>query len=186
MIRKIQKNRDREAAGELIDRYYREIYAYAYRQTGDRELAMDLTQDIFMAILQGIGSFDGRKANFRTWAYRVASNKITDYYRSRRHREKQLETALRETAGDGAGGWDMGEAYDGEPAEGDVLEMLLNRERIRDIMDVVMEFDMDWVRIFQKKCFEGYTFAEIAGEAGLSEGTVKSRFYKMLKKVRGL
>ena len=82
LIRNIKYRQDREAANELISHYYQEIFAYAFRQTGDQELAMDLTQEIFLSVLRGIGGFDERKAGFRTWLYRIASNRITDYYRS--------------------------------------------------------------------------------------------------------
>ena len=89
LIRKIKRKQNKEAADVLIGRYYKEIYAFAYKQLGNRELAMDLTQEIFILILQGIGSFDEKKANFRTWAYRIASNKITDYYRSSAHKRSR-------------------------------------------------------------------------------------------------
>ena len=79
LIRRIKKKQDKKAADELIRRYYREIYAFTYRQTGERELALDLTQEIFITVLQGIYAFDEKKAGFRTWAYRVAANRITDY-----------------------------------------------------------------------------------------------------------
>lgn len=91
LIRKIKKNGDRKAADELVSRYYREVYAFAYRQTSDMDLAMDLTQEIFIAALKGIPSFDEKKAGFRTWLYSIASNKITDYYRSRYHRQLESE-----------------------------------------------------------------------------------------------
>ena len=48
LIRRIKKKQDKKAADELIQRYYREIYAFTYRQTGERELALDLTQEILM------------------------------------------------------------------------------------------------------------------------------------------
>lgn len=73
LIRRIKKKQDKKAADELIRRYYREIYAFTYRQTGERELALDLTQEIFITVLQGIYAFDEKKAGFRTWAYRVAA-----------------------------------------------------------------------------------------------------------------
>jgi len=177
LIQKIKRHRNRKAADELVGRYYKEIYAYVYRQTGEQELAMDLTQDIFIAILQGIASFDEKKAQFRTWAYHIASNKLTDYYRSREHRRRLLETTLlpenEETDGTFA-----------RPEENSVLELVLNREDIRRIMEVVVQFDTDWIRIFQKKCFEERTFAEIACEMQLSENTVKTRFYSMIRKVK--
>ena len=86
LIKRIKKKQDKEAANTLISYYYKEIYAYVYRQTGNEELAKDLTQDIFIQILQKIAMFDHKKASFRTWIYRIASNKIYDHYRSKTHR----------------------------------------------------------------------------------------------------
>ena len=91
LIRKIKKKQNKEAAGLLIERYYREIYAYTYRQVACKELAMDLTQEIFILVLKGIRAFDEKKGSFRTWIYRIASNKITNYYRSLAYRKSQLE-----------------------------------------------------------------------------------------------
>lgn len=53
LIRNIKYRQDREAANELISHYYQEIFAYAFRQTGDQELAMDLTQEIFFVCFAG-------------------------------------------------------------------------------------------------------------------------------------
>lgn len=94
LIRRIKKKQDKKAADELIRRYYREIYAFTYRQTGERELALDLTQEIFITVLQGIYAFDEKKAGFRTWAYRVAANRITDYYRSKSYKKEKLQQPL--------------------------------------------------------------------------------------------
>ena len=78
LIREIKKKNDRNSANELVSRYYDEIYIYAYKQLQEKELAMDMTQDIFIAVLNGLHSYDEKKASFRTWLYRLASNKITD------------------------------------------------------------------------------------------------------------
>ncbi len=96
LIRRIKKKQDKKAADELIRRYYREIYAFTYRQTGERELALDLTQEIFITVLQGIYAFDEKKAGFRTWAYRVAANRITDYYRSKSYKKEKAGEILEE------------------------------------------------------------------------------------------
>ena len=48
LIKRIKKKQDKEAANALISYYYKEVYAYVYRQTGNEELAKDLTQDIFI------------------------------------------------------------------------------------------------------------------------------------------
>lgn len=184
LVRKIQHHRNREAANILVERYYKEIYAYVFRQTGDREMALDLTQEIFIVILQGIHSFDEKKAGFRTWAYRVASNRIVNHYRSAAYRKRQMEVPL-----------DIGEArgaYCPMPADGDergtavmdMEELIIQKETIGRVMMVVAGFDSQWIQIFQKKCFEEKTFRQIAGETGLAENTVKTRFYSMLKRIR--
>ena len=83
LIRKIQRTGDRAAADRLIRKYFDEIYAYVYKQTSDKHTAMNVTQNIFMAVLQSMGNYDAKKASFRTWLYRIATNKTIDYYRSR-------------------------------------------------------------------------------------------------------
>ena len=77
-IRAIQRRGSRRAAEELVNAYYDEIYRFACRQTGDREDAMDLTQNIFLAVLRALSTYDRRRAGFRTWLYRIAANKAVD------------------------------------------------------------------------------------------------------------
>lgn len=173
LIRRIKKKQDKKAADELIRRYYREIYAFTYRQTGERELALDLTQEIFITVLQGIYAFDEKKAGFRTWAYRVAANRITDYYRSKSYKKEKLQQPLQ---------WETEEEE--EENVRDLAEHMVQKEQIRRIMDIVVSYEREWIRIFQKKCFEEKTFAQIAEEMDLAESTVKTRFYQMLKRIR--
>ena len=51
-IREVQRHRSQTAADHLIRAHYDEIYRFVYRQTGHMEDAMDLTQDIFLAVLR--------------------------------------------------------------------------------------------------------------------------------------
>lgn len=56
LIKKIQKKQDRRAADELIRLYYKEIYVYVFKQLSAKETAMDVTQEIFLSMLQTIGN----------------------------------------------------------------------------------------------------------------------------------
>ena len=174
LIRKVKKYGDRQAANELVSCYYDEIYAFAYRQTTDVELSMDLTQEIFIAMLKGISSFDEKKAQFRTWLYRIASNKITDYYRSKYHRQQLCNIY----------GEEIEEHMSGYDVEEEMLQKVYEEQMITKVMSVIVEYGNEWVRIFQMKLFLGKTFEEIANELKLSENTVKTRYYTMLKKLR--
>lgn len=174
LIRKIKKSGDRKAADELVSRYYQEIYAFAYRQTTNMDLAMDLTQEIFIAAIKGIPSFDEKKAGFRTWLYSIASNKITDYYRSRYHRQLESEVCGEQLES-------LSGSY--EPEE-EMIQKLYEEQMIHKVMQVIVQFGDAWVRIFQMKLFLDKTFGEIATELNLSENTVKTRYYSMLKQLR--
>lgn len=174
LIKKVKRYGDRRAADELLRRYYREIYAFAYRQVSSQELAMDVTQDIFLAVLQGLSSFDERKAKFRTWLYTVASNKITDYFRSKYHRQRILTDDFCE--------WEQ--PSDMLVSDEDFIQQIYGRELMNQAMAIVVEYGNDWVQIFQMKLLLERTFGEIATQLHLSENTVKSRYYTMIKRLR--
>lgn len=173
LIKKVNRTGDRNAANELIERYYQEIFAFAYKQTLDAELAMDLTQEIFITVLKGLPLFEPKKASFRTWLYRVASNKITDYFRSSYHRQLILETDLADAEQ---------EYYDG--MEDAYIQKIYEEQLIQKAMTIIVEFGNEWVQIFQLKLFQDKTFTEIAKELDIPENTVKTRYYTMQKKLR--
>lgn len=76
--------RDPEAFGDLYDIHFDRIYAYIYRKTGDRQAAEDLTSETFMKALANIHGYRYTGQPFIAWLYRIASNAVTDHYRSRR------------------------------------------------------------------------------------------------------
>lgn len=179
LIKRIKKKQDKEAANTLISYYYKEIYAYVYRQTGNEELAKDLTQDIFIQILQKIAMFDHKKASFRTWIYRIASNKIYDHYRSKTHRlslkREQIDMADENMELQNS---NLGLAIK------DLSELIVNKELIEKIMEIVSLYKQEWQEIFYMKCFEERTFQDISQRLNISENTVKSRFYKMIRQIK--
>ena len=72
-IKRIKGNGSETAANELVSKYYKEMYAFIYKQTLNTELSLDLTQELFISILKSIQNYDSKKASFRTWLYKLAS-----------------------------------------------------------------------------------------------------------------
>ena len=179
LIKRIKKKQDKEAANTLISYYYKEIYAYVYRQTGNEELAKDLTQDIFIQILQKIAMFDHKKASFRTWIYRIASNKIYDHYRSKTHRLSLKREPIDMTDEN----MELQNSNLGLAIK-DLSELIVNKELIEKIMEIVSLYKQEWQEIFYMKCFEERTFPDISQTLNISENTVKSRFYKMIRQIK--
>lgn len=169
LIKKIRKRNSRKAADELISNYYKEIYIYVYRQTSNKELSMDLTQEIFISMLNSLHSFDENKASFRTWIYRIATNKVVDYFRSKNYK---YSTMLEE--------------IDGKEVEdkSDFTINLEHREDLKKIQSIVNKLSSEHQEIFRLKIFMESTFLEISKILDVSESTVKTKYYSIIKKIK--
>jgi len=77
LVLKILK-KDKEALGELFCRYHKAFFNLSYRFLGDYRLAEDLTSEIFLRIYKYLRAFD-KKAKFRPWAFKVATNVCLTY-----------------------------------------------------------------------------------------------------------
>ena len=82
---------DHDALEVLLDRHADRVHAVCRRMLGNREDALDATQEALIAVARGISRFDGRSA-FTTWLYRVAANAALDEGRRVARRPRPFET----------------------------------------------------------------------------------------------
>lgn len=164
-IRRIQKRQSQKDAERLIQKYYDEIYVYVYRQTGNKEDSLDLTQKIFISVLRSIQSYRWDKASFRTWLYRIATNKIIDE-RRRRHPDfldiDDLEA----------------------PEEMDYLKEWEHRQLLGKIDAYVSAQGSPEEQIFRLRLYRNLPFAEIGEMLKLPEPTVKTKYRRLCQKIR--
>ena len=69
---------DAQAFEELMLRYQNRLMSLLAHLIGQRDLAEDLTQDIFLKIFKSLDTFD-RRANFQTWLISVSRNLCIDH-----------------------------------------------------------------------------------------------------------
>lgn len=72
------------AFGLLYDHYQPQIYRFVYLKVSHREEAEDLTHQVFLQGWQGIAAYHYEALPFSSWLYRIARNKVIDYYRVRK------------------------------------------------------------------------------------------------------
>jgi RNA polymerase sigma-70 factor, ECF subfamily len=79
------KARDATAISELYQRYAGLVLRYIYLRVAEHELAQDLTQEVFIKIIHGIGRFEYRDEKaFLGWLYTIAANVLSSHMRRRR------------------------------------------------------------------------------------------------------
>lgn len=169
LIKQIKKKSSKTAANELVSKYYKEIYAYIYKQTFDRELSMDLTQEIFISMLQTINNYVESKASFRTWLYKIATYRMVDYYRSKYYKYNSITTSI-----------DNCEIYDLD----DMVVTIENKQEVEQINHLMNRLDFITQQIFRLKFYAEHTFLEISTILQIPGSTVKTKYYSMLKKIR--
>ena len=164
-IRDILRHGSRPAADNLIRAHYDEIYVFVYRQVGNKEDAMDLTQSIFLAVLRSLPSFDPRKASFRTWLYRIATNKVIDA----RRRPCSHVVPL-----------DCIELSDSD----DFTTRVQDRVLLEQIERYVSSLDSQIQVVFRLHLYGEKSFPEIAAALGQSESAIKSQYYRLIGRLR--
>lgn len=169
LIKLVREKSDKESANKLIKLYYKNIYVYVYKQVSCEELSKDLTQEIFISMLRSIRNFDSSKSSFKTWLYKISSNKIIDYYRSREYKNTTKITDIEDF-----------EFKDSINIEKEIIQ----KEKLNEILKVVNSFESNIQQIFRLKIFGEMTFKEISELVSLSESTVKTKYYSSLKKLK--
>ena len=122
-------------------------------------------------MLKSIYSFDEKKSSFKTWLYKIASNKIIDMYRSSYYKYVNIVEELED------------ESLGFESTLEKDLEL---KEDINEILEVVKTFNTIYQQIFRLKVFSDMTFAQIGRLLDLSESTAKTRYYAIIKKIKKL
>ena len=164
-IREIQRKGSREAADQLIRAHYDEIYRFVYRQTGHKEDAMDLTQSVFIAVLRALPGYRAERASFRTWLYRIAANKVIDT----RRKARPVSIPIQEME---------------LPTAEDFVARVHDRALLETIEGYVSGLDPQAQAVFRLRLYGEQPFPEIAAALGEPEATIKSRYYRLLGRLR--
>lgn len=79
----VQAKTDDQAFTALYDFYFPKIYSFVFKRTGSREVTEDIVSTTFIKVFTGLKTFQAKNENsLAAWLYRIAGNKLIDYYRS--------------------------------------------------------------------------------------------------------
>jgi RNA polymerase sigma factor (sigma-70 family) len=86
MLMEAVKSGDLQQASVLFERYHKRIFNFLARMTMDRDVAEDLTQNVFLRLIKYRNSFKAGN-RFQSWIYQMARNIFSDYYQSIKNRK---------------------------------------------------------------------------------------------------
>ena len=157
---------DEAACAELVGLNQRMVFNLALHLLGDRDDALDLSQEVFLRVFRTLHAFRGQSA-LRTWIYRIAVNQARNRQRwwRRRHRADQvsLDQHLRECG-------DL--ECKGEPPPD---RLLANKETAVLVWRALDQLPFDQRTALILREIDGLRYEEIAFSLGIAVGTVKSR-----------
>ena len=170
LVRRAQQGHSEAFAG-LYEAYYDKIYRYVMFKTGDTLEAEDLTEEVFLRMLESIGSFKWQGYPFTSWLFRIAHNLVIDYYRKAgRQKKTSLDDAMRVVGSDGV---DVDRKLDIE----------LSIKEVKDAMGGLTQLQQE---VLSLRFAGGLSVAETAEAMGKKENAVKALQHAAIKKLRTL
>ena len=154
----------------LYDRHSRAAYSVAWRMTGERQSAEDLTQEAFLKAWRSAGTYRPHRGSVRTWLFSIVRNRGVDRLRSEASGRRTREAAEAQ-----APKFQPSEAF--SEAWGSH-----KRDRVREALRGIPREQRGVLALLHLR---GLTQAEVSERLGLPLGTVKGRSRLGLEKLRG-
>jgi RNA polymerase sigma-70 factor, ECF subfamily len=160
------------ALSELYDRYSRTVFGVGLKILGDRSMAEELVQEVFLKVWRSSGTFDSGRGSFSTWLYRVTRSVALDLYRKRARRVRPVS--------DGQ----LHIAAERDPSAGPqkIVDESWLSWQVSRALEVL---DASHREVIDLAYFGGLSQREISEQTGVPLGTVKTRTasaYRSLRK----
>jgi RNA polymerase sigma-70 factor, ECF subfamily len=166
---------DEIACADLVAAHQRMVYGLAFNLLGNRDEALDVSQEVFLRVFRTLSHFRGQSA-LRTWIYRIVINQVRNRQRwwRRRHRSElvSLDEHLRQ--------------FGDVESKGEVLpdRLLASKETATRIWDALDRLPFDQRTALVLREVDGLKYEEIAFSLDVAVGTVKSRLTRARQSLR--
>ena len=162
---------DDTAVAELYDRIGRMAYGLAFRVLRDAKLAEDAVQEGFLAVWRTAASFSADRAKASTWILTLVHRRAVDLVRREQRRRAESLDAM--------GGYETAS----DPSAEDAAWLHFDRVRVQDALKHLPDTQREAIELAY---YGGFSQSELAERLGLPLGTIKSRMFAGLARLREL
>ncbi|HET6991812.1 MAG TPA: sigma-70 family RNA polymerase sigma factor [Bacteroidia bacterium] len=154
--------------GALYEKYYRQVFVFVFRRTGEEEQTGDIVANTFLKAMLALPKYTFKGVPFSAWLFRIASNEINMYFRKT---NKERVVSLDKS--------DLG-AMIAESGESD------SDETQKLLLKALGTLTTDEMQMIELRFFEKRAFIEIGEIIGITENNAKVRTYRILDKLKVL
>lgn len=174
-IKEYIETRSEQAAYNIVQKYRKFVYLTVLQKVTNSEDAKDITQEIFIKVLNSLHKFNG-KSSFKTWLYRVAVNEAINFLR-----KKKIKHFLSLSSGNN------------EESEFDMPDSSPNPEKnyenmqlMKRLMDALKKLPPKQREVFMYRYFEEMSYEEISEITNVSVGALKASYFHSIRKLSEL
>ncbi|MBL4652782.1 MAG: sigma-70 family RNA polymerase sigma factor [Flavobacteriales bacterium] len=158
--------KDVNAFGYLYERYFKQIFLFILKRVSNKDLAGDLTSQVFLKALENLDKYEYRGFPFSSWLYRISINEVNQHYRkSSKHTEVEIT----------------------ENELGVILidaEIEKIGEQFELLIEILNELSPEMTQLIDLRFFEKQSFREIGEIFGITEDNAKVKLYRVLRKMK--
>lgn len=150
----------------LYKKYYEQIFRYIHQRMDDKEMAFDITSQVFLKAMINLPKYKYKGVPFSSWLYRIAMSEVYQSFKDKKStRTVNVDTSNVE---------DIIEEVE-EDNTGEMREALL--EVIGDLPEVELQ-------IIEMRYFEKRSYREIGDILGMTENNAKVKAYRIVEKLK--
>lgn len=158
--------RDPEKFSPLYEKYHEQIFRYIYQRMDDKEIAFDVTSQVFFKAIKNLDKYEFRGVPFGSWLYRIAKSEIYQTFRDKTaKRAINIETVQLATFMD---------VFEDEENE-------RNNKRLLKAIESLRETD---VQLIEMRFFEQRPYREIGEMLSITENNAKVKTFRALDKLK--
>jgi RNA polymerase sigma-70 factor (ECF subfamily) len=150
----------------LYHKHYNQVFRFVYSRTRIKELAADITADVFLKALLNLKNYNFQGTPFIAWLIRIALNEVAQYYRKTAKArvvaidDQHLVFFLKE------------------------LDTQPQKENLELVAKLLEHLEVEEVNLIELRIFEARAFKEIGDILGITENNAKVRFYRIIDKLK--
>ena len=172
-------NSDERAARELVERFERPVFSLVYRMVRDRELAEDLTQEVFVRTFNNLQRYD-RSYKFSSWLFKIAYNLTVDHLRRKELKTISIHGAPDAVTSDQQEATSVTLESEGEAPD----ERVESLELAGQLEQAIGRLREEYRTAILLRHVEGRAYEEIAEIMDIPLGTVKTYIFRARRQLR--